>query len=304
MSSSTVVLGSINTDLVVRSERLPRPGETVLGREFFQAAGGKGANQAVAAARLSRDPVTFIGAVGDDEFGRQSMTNLTEENLHCDFIKVITGQPSGVAIIMVSEDGENCISVAPGANSCLTPEDVDAVPDEVFAEAKVFLVCLETPLPTVARALQRATEHGAFTILNPAPVVPMLTGHALLQNVDLITPNQHEAAALVEQSPAAQAGIEQLGSQLIQLGPRAAVITEGAEGASVFAERMIRIPAVDTKAIDSTAAGDAFNGALAVAIAEGRSVEAAVHFANRSAAISVSRLGAQPSLPRRHEVGE
>lgn len=301
--SSIIVLGSINTDLVVKSDRLPKPGETVLGSEFFEADGGKGANQAVAAARLSREPVTFIAAVGDDAFGRHSLEGLARENLCQDYIRTVPDCPSGVAMIMVDANGENCISVASGANGCLSADDVDAVPDEVFASAKVFLACLESPLEAVMRGLRRAKDHGTLTILNPAPAIAELATHPLMKLVDVITPNQHEARSLVDADEARDLSSEEIGRRLIELGPRAAIITEGAAGAMLIDDKTTHIPGVVANAIDTTAAGDAFNGAIAVALAESRSLVQAVEFANRAAAISVERLGAQPSLPTREEVG-
>src|SRR5262245_50957803 len=145
MISRILVVGSINTDLVIRGPKLPRPGETVIGGEFYQASGGKGANQAVAAARAARDPVTFVGAVGDDSLGRAALDHFREENLICEFLKVVPGKPSGVALILVDERGQNLISVAAGANACLTPADIDALPGSVFSTARVFLTCLESP---------------------------------------------------------------------------------------------------------------------------------------------------------------
>lgn len=303
MSGNVLVLGSVNTDLVIRGPSLPRPGETVLGGEFYRAAGGKGANQAVAAARLGTDPVTFVAAVGDDDFGRSALAGFARENLDCRFVKTVTRRASGVALILVDEQGENLISVASGANFDLTPDDVDRLPSSVFDAAAVFLVCLESPLQTVVRAVERARAAGCRTILNPAPADRALLDTNCLAQVDVITPNESEATALsgvaVNDSESAAAAAE----RLCQRGCRSAIVTLGSAGCVVFErEQSSHIPASRVEAVDSTAAGDAFNGALAVALAEGQSLVAAASWASAAAAISVTRAGAQPSLPLRAEL--
>ncbi|HVC94202.1 MAG TPA: ribokinase [Pirellulales bacterium] len=312
-----IVLGSVNVDLVVRGPCLPRPGETVLGGEFFQAAGGKGANQAVAAARAAREPVVLIAAVGDDDYGRQMLEGFRRENLLTSYIRTEPGQATGVALIMVDERGENLISVASGANRHLTGADVDAVPDEVFRSAAVFLTNLESPLATVERALRRAREAGLITILNPAPADAALgRGESasgdlgfggLARWVDVLTPNEGEAALLagrvaLETVPAA-ADPAQDARRLRTLGFAKCVITLGPAGCLVVDEHdFITVPGQPVRAIDATAAGDAFNGALAVAVSEGRSLAEAARWANCAAAIAVTRRGAQPSLPTRAEI--
>lgn len=303
MSPQVIVLGSINTDLVVRGPTLPQPGETVLGYEFYQVAGGKGANQAVAAARASREPVRFIGAVGDDSFGQQSLRRLRQENLLCDAIQVVAGQASGVALILVDERGQNLISVASGANWHLRPSHFDWLDDSELVTARVFLTCLESPLETVAHALRRAKQAGLKTILNPAPANREIVVSGLLRWVDVLTPNEHEAALLtgVELSRGPQAE-EAAASRLRELGPAAVVLTLGSCGCLVVDDRTTRIPGRAVTAVDATAAGDAFNGALAVALAEGRPLAEAAAWANVAASISVTRKGAQPSLPNREEI--
>ena len=297
-----IVLGSTNTDLVIRGPCLPAPGETVLGGEFYRAHGGKGANQAVAAARASGKPVTFIAAVGDDPFGRDALDHFANENLDIRFLKTVPGQPSGVALILVDDHGENLISVASGANEHLLPADVHAVPDEVFRGADVLLTCLESPLETVAGGLQRAKEAGLRTILNPAPANEAILQHGLLELTDVLTPNEGEAAAL--------AGIETKNSaaaaRLRELGCKSCAITLGDRGCLVVDEQGVetRIEGHPVHAVDATAAGDAFNGALAVALSEARPLVEAARFANRAAAIAVTRPGAQPSLPTRAEIDE
>ena len=298
-----IVLGSINVDLVIQGPRLPLVGETVLGGRFFQSLGGKGANQAVAAARASRDPVAFIAAAGDDAYGRAAFAAFARENLVSDFIRTIAGEPTGVALIMVGSGGENAIAVASGANARLLPADVDALPQSLFDEAKVFLACLESPLDSVQRGLERAKQAGLTTILNPAPACAEVIDRGLLRWVDVVTPNETEAAQLTgvlldEIARDATAA----GRRLQDLGCRAAIVTLGAAGCQVVEIESTRLPALPVRAVDTTAAGDAFNGALAVALAEGRSLLEAARFATRAAAIAVTRAGAQSSLPTRAEI--
>jgi ribokinase len=305
--SPIIVLGSINTDLVIRGPRLPEPGETVIGGEFYQAAGGKGANQAVAAARAALAPVTFIGAVGNDSHGRKSLENFRSENLNCDYLKVIPGEASGVALILVDEAGQNLISVASGANSKLSPQDIDAIPEEVFRSAKVFLTCLETPLPTVEQGLRRARRAGLITVLNPAPASRELIEAGLFGVVDVLTPNAGEAAllaGLAADGPDAEQESNALRAArtLQSLACRQVIVTLGSHGCLVVEEQSHHVSGRPVRAIDATAAGDAFNGALAVALSEGLSLVKAAMWANSAAAISVTRRGAQPSLPQRSEI--
>lgn len=310
--SAIIVLGSINTDLVVRGPRLPVPGETVIGCEFYQAAGGKGANQAVAAARAAREPVTFIGAVGDDTHGRESLDRFKSENLVCDYLKVVPGEASGVALILVDHAGQNLISVASGANARLSPADIDTVPDNVFSGAKVFLTCLETPLDTVAHGLRRAKRAGLVTVLNPAPASREIIEAGMLELVDVLTPNVGEAAllaglaagglALGDQDGEFESNALNAARALQGMGCQRVIVTLGSRGCLVVEEQSERVSGRPVRAIDATAAGDAFNGALAVALAEGRSLVDAAEWANAAAAISVTRRGAQPSLPQRAEI--
>ncbi|MBS0262164.1 MAG: ribokinase [Planctomycetes bacterium] len=305
--SSVIVLGSINTDLVVRSERLPQPGETVIGGEFYQAAGGKGANQAVAAARAAKTPVTFIGAVGDDTNGRESLARLRSENLNCDYLKVVAGEASGVALILVDAQGQNLISVASGANARLTPQDIEAIPENVFQSARVFLACLETPLDTIACGLRRARRTGLLTILNPAPASREILSAGLLPWVDILTPNAGEAAGLagieVDHREAEEAPLALRAARALQAqGCGEVIVTLGARGCLVVGQETQAVSGRTVRAVDATAAGDAFCGALAVALAEGRALLDAVAWANAAAALSVTRRGAQPSLAARSEI--
>jgi ribokinase len=300
-------MGSINTDLVIRGPRLPVPGETVTGGEFYQAFGGKGANQAVAAARAAIEPVIFVGAVGDDELGNAAAGHLRSENLVCHYLKMVPGEPSGVALILVDEAGQNLISVAAGANARLGPRDLDAVPHAPFAAARVFLTSLETPLETILYGLQRAKRAGLLTVLNPAPATRAILDPALLSLVDVLTPNAGEAAFLTA-ADTREASVHDdeaaLGwaRRLQSLGCRQVVVTLGSAGCLVVDEQPTRVPGRNVAAVDATAAGDAFNGALAVGLSEGRSLVEAARWANAAAALSVTRRGAQPSLPTRREI--
>ncbi|TVS12605.1 MAG: ribokinase [Planctomycetaceae bacterium] len=300
--AAILVLGSINTDLVVRGTRLPAPGETIMGGTFFRAAGGKGANQAVAAARAGAVSVSLIAAVGDDDLGRESLAGLHTEGIGCDLVKRIQGEPSGVALIMVDQTGQNCISVASGANLHLTPADIDAIDEPRFEQSAVLLACLEAPVHTVIRGLQRARQMGLTTILNPAPADLQIASPDVLKYVDIITPNETEAALLTGQAVQEPAQAIAAGKRLIQLGCRHAIVTMGARGCVVVDDQVRQVAALPVRAVDTTAAGDAFNGTLALALAEGKDLMSSVGWAVSAAAISVTRPGAQPSLPRRDEI--
>ena len=307
-ASSIVVVGSINADLVIRGAKLPAPGETVIGGEFYQAAGGKGANQAVAAARAAIDPVIFLGAVGDDSHGREAIARFRTENLVCEFLKVVPDIASGVALILVDEAGQNLISVASGANAHLTSQDVDSIPEAVFNGARVFLTCLETPLDMVAHGLRRAKHAGLVTVLNPAPASREIIKAGLLPLVDILTPNAGEAAFLAglptDTRDAEDETMALRAARVLQgLGCQQVIVTLGSRGCLVVGIDVVQhVAGRPVQAIDATAAGDAFNGALAVALAEGRSLADAAGWANAAAAISVTRRGAQPCLPYRSEI--
>jgi ribokinase len=298
-----IVLGSINTDLVVRTANLPAPGETVTGGTFSKESGGKGANQAVAAARLSENPVLFIAAVGDDPFGRESLESLSTENIDCQYIKTIPNTPSGIALINVDQSGENSISVASGANFEITPEDIESIDDSFFENATVFLTSLETPLPAVIEGLKKAKKHGLKTILNPAPANLDILSLEILPDIDLLTPNEHELAFLSGFPVDSEEDAALAGRYLIEQGVRLILCTRGKEGALWIDETGSKsIPPFKVEPIDTTAAGDAFNGAIATFFSEGvESIEAS-RLASAVAAIAVTKKGAQNSLPSRSEL--
>lgn len=297
-----LVIGSYNTDLVLRCPRLPVPGETVLGGTFAQHHGGKGANQAVAAARLAAaGQVRFVAKVGEDEFGQQALTQLRAEGVDTAYVRVAPGQPSGVALINVATaTGENSISVAAGANEHLRPADVDAALAEAAPDTVVVLQ-LETPLPTVLHAARQAAARGLRVVLNPAPAQPLPTG--LGADLYVLTPNETEAETLtgVRVTDASTAG--RAAECLHAAGIGRVVLTLGAQGAywsDGTGAALVASPSVQT--VDTTAAGDCFTGALAVALAEGHTLPDAVAFACRAAALAVTRHGAQASLPTRTEL--
>lgn len=293
-----VVIGSVNTDMVVKSDKLPLPGQTLLGGTFFMNAGGKGANQAVAAARLGGS-VTLVAKVGNDIFGKQAVEGLANESINTDYVFVHEDAASGTAIIMVDQQGENCIVVAPGANSNLLPEDLECV--STINEAEVFLVQLEIPFETIESVIQSANATGKKVILNPAPAGSLNT--ELLDGLFLITPNETEASLLTGIQVDDQVSAAKAASFLQSKGVRNVIITLGGKGAYLHSDRFrILVEAPTVRAVDTTAAGDVFNGAIAVAIVEGMEWEPAVRFACRAASISVTRLGAQASAPYRNEV--
>lgn len=299
MQPSIVVIGSSNTDMVIKAEHLPQPGETVLGGTFLMNPGGKGANQAVAAARLG-GKVTFIGKTGNDIFGRQAIQLFKEEGINTQYILEDPKHPSGVALITVDKNAENCIVVASGANAALTPKDIQKAETEIN-NAAIVLMQLEIPVDTVAAAAKTAAANNIKVILNPAPVCAL--PEELVRNTSIITPNKTEAEMLsgihVNDMQSAIAA----GKIIMEKGVETVIITLGAEGALVITDGIIEtIPAPYAEAIDTTAAGDVFNGALAVAIGEGSSILDAVSFACHAAAISVTRMGAQASAPYRNEV--
>ena len=294
-----VVVGSTNTDMVVKAARIPAPGETILGGRFLMNPGGKGANQAVAAARLGAE-VVFIAKVGDDLFGREAKALFAKENICTDYVLTDPSEPSGVALIMVDAKGENCIAVASGANGTLMPEDIEGL-EGVIAQADMLLMQLETPLETVRYAADMAVNLGVPVILNPAPACELPAD--LYDCLEVITPNESEAELLTSIKVTDEASAEAAARVLCDKDVLQVVITMGAKGAYVFdGVDGVMVPAFKVEAVDTTAAGDVFNGALAVALTEELELEEAVRFASKAASISVTRMGAQASAPRRKEL--
>lgn len=294
-----LVVGSSNTDMVINTARLPRPGETVIGGTFFMNPGGKGANQAVAVARLGA-PVAFICKTGNDIFGRQSRQLFEEEGIDTSYIFSDSENPSGVALITVDRQAENCIAVASGANANLTPEDLSTVATEVKRSA-IILMQLEIPMETVEYVARMASAENRKVILNPAPAQPL--SPELLRSLYMITPNETEAEMITGIRITDRETAEAAAKRLHGMGVEHVVVTLGAKGALVYSEgAFTMIPAIKVEAVDTTAAGDVFNGALAVALSEGRSLADAVSFACKAAAISVTKAGAQASAPYRKEV--
>jgi len=299
MAKITVV-GSINMDLVVRAPHIPAPGETVLGSGFGVFPGGKGANQAVATARQGAE-VTFIGRVGGDAFGRELLDSLVAEGIQTQYIGVEDSTASGVALITLDAAGQNSIVVAPGANHVLSPEHIQAA-DASFAGADLLLLQLETPLETVVAAAEGAKTHGVKVVLNPAPAQPL--PEALLKIVDVLIPNESEAALLTGLPVETLEGAETAARKLLKLGVRWVVVTLGARGALLVSgdRPAIHVLSYPVEVVDTTAAGDSFVGAFSVALAEGSPLEAAVRRGCAAGALAATRLGAQPSIPTKAEV--
>ena len=297
--ASIVVVGSINTDMVVRVPRLPRAGETVLGGDFRQLAGGKGANQAVAAARAG-GVVAMVGCVGDDQRGRDAVEVLGGDGVNVSQVHRLSAVASGVALIVVDAGGQNSIVVAPGANARLTPAMVRQA-EPLIAAAEVVLVQLEVPLDAVVETATIASGHGVRVMLDPAPAQPL--PDALWRHLTLITPNVTEAAALTGREIADQGDGWAAAGILLEHGVESAIVTLGADGVLV-ATRQTRtmIAGLAVEAVDTTAAGDTFAGVLAARLAEGADLVDASRFANAAAAMSVTRMGAQSSVPTRHEI--
>ncbi|MBD0381452.1 ribokinase [Paenibacillus sedimenti] len=292
-----VVVGSINIDLVVKSKHIPVAGETVIGQEFATIPGGKGANQAVAAARLGAH-VEMVGCVGGDTFGKQMLEQLAHEGVGISYVIKESQQTTGVALIQV-QDGENRITIVPGANACVSPEHVENA-KSVIADADVLLVQLEIPLETVLRAVQLAKSHGVKVILNPAPAAELPSD--IWQYVDLVTPNETEAAILTA-GRTNLADESELMGELCSLTKTNVIITQGEKGVTYHINGSSgSYPAFRVPVIDTTAAGDSFNAALAVRHGEGLPLEQSIEFATKAGAITVSRFGAQTSLPTRQEV--
>ena len=309
-----LVVGSINMDLVFQTSQLPNPGETVIGGSFCQINGGKGANQAVAAARGSNVPVKLFAAVGGDDYAVSIMESFKLESRLCtELIKQVTDAATGVAAIMVDDQGENMICVAAGANARLSSELVEAVANQVFEQASVVLLSAEIPLATIRAVIERTVQHAGLVILNPAPALPGFRDDALLADVDILTPNEHEARILTGIEVTGFESAVEAGRCLQKSGVTTVIVTLGSQGVVV-------VPCIDSiesdesdgpwavsppevQVTDTTAAGDCFNGLLAAELARGQSLSQAVEVAVVGASISVTRVGAQTSLPKVEEIG-
>ena len=294
-----LVIGSSNTDMVVKTSRFPQPGETIIGGEFFLFPGGKGANQAVAAARMGGQ-VDLIAKVGQDIFGQQAIEGFAHEGINVAYVMSDPKLASGVALITVDASGENEIVVAPGANAALMPSDLER-DDAAFAEADLVLMQLETPLETLLHAAQKAHALQKKFVLNPAPAQDLPA--ELYPLLFLITPNETEASLLTGIELDNEAALPKIAEALLKKGVANVIITLGAKGAYFHnVSQHFRIPAPKVQAVDTTAAGDVFNGALAVALAEGMDWPQAIDMACRAGAIAVTRMGAQASAPFREEL--
>jgi ribokinase len=297
-SSSIVIVGSINMDLVVRAPHIPVPGQTVLGRDFASIPGGKGANQAVAVARLGA-PAVMIGRVGNDDFGNRMLAGLKNEGIDCTWVKTTAGAASGIAMIVVADNGENAITVASGANLAVTPADVDAA-EETIRQAGVCLLQLELPIETVEYTADLCRRHGVETILDTAPV-PTAGLPESLFHADIVSPNESEASQLIGLSAAKSP--QAIAASLHRRGCRSVVLKLGQRGAYALSpEGESAVPGFAVNAVDTTAAGDAFTAALAVTRSWGWKLNEAIRFANAAGALACTRMGAQPSMPTRSEV--
>lgn len=304
MANSIVVIGSLNMDFVIAVDRLPLPGETILGRNFRTIPGGKGANQAYAAAKFagSGTAVRMMGRIGVDSFGSALKRNLADVGVDVQAVLETQTEATGVACIHVDDAGQNSITVAPGANGALSASDIDSQ-RWALEGARCVLLQLEVPMETVAEGLRQARRVGATCILDPAPARAL--PRDILQLVDIATPNENEACVLAGVPPkrVALADATALGNKIRELGVRSVIVKLGDQGCMYCgADQTFAAPPFPVRAVDSTAAGDTFNAALAVALAEGAEMENALRFANAAAAISVTRPGAQTSAPVRAEV--
>lgn len=293
------VIGSSNTDMVIKADKLPIPGETVIGGKFFMNPGGKGANQAVATARLGGQ-VTLVAKVGNDVFGKQAFQQFQREKINTKYIATDSEYPSGVALINVDNKGENCITVAPGANSQLKPENVSLAIGNLKPD-DIVLLQLEIPLETVEHVIRQSFEKGLRVILNPAPAQSLPPD--LFSCLYLITPNETEAELLTGVKITDLDSAKQAAELLRASGVANVIITLGSKGAYLHTDTLsMLVSAPQVSTVDTTAAGDCFNGALAVLLAEGQPLQQTVGFACKAASICVTRMGAQTSLPKRQEI--
>lgn len=296
-----VVIGSANTDMVMRVKDFPQPGETIMGGGFMQNQGGKGANQAVACSRLGGQ-TAFVGKLGCDALASQTIEALRSEGMDVSQLTQTADAPSGTAFIVVNAQGENNIIVNAGANALLSASDIDAA-EGLIAQAQVVLMQLETPIPTLIHAARLAKQHGTMVVLNPAPAPATELPVELLMNVDILIPNETETATLSGIAVTDEASLLKAIGRLQKLGVGRVVVTLGSKGAMTIEDgRPLFVPSVKVQAVDTTAAGDTFCGALCVALSQGRILDEAMTFACRAAAITVTRMGAQQSIPQLSEI--
>lgn len=299
MENKIVVIGSSNIDMLMKMDHLPARGETVTDAVFHQVFGGKGANQAVAAARSGGD-VAFINCVGDDAYAKEMVRNFKLDGINTEYVFSETGVSSGTALIMIGEDGDNYLSVAPGANYRLTPQYIDTV-EELLKKAEILVLQYEILPETLAYVLQKADEHNVRVMLNFAPARDI--DRNLLSRVSILVVNEVEAGFLTGITVDSEKKIKEAAKALLELGVETVVLTLGADGSFVASNGgESHIPAFKVKAMDTTAAGDTYCGCLATALTEGKSMDQAVVFASAGAAISVTKMGAQPSAPTRKEI--
>jgi len=294
-----LVIGSSNTDMVIKADRLPLPGETVIGGRFFMNPGGKGANQAIAAARLG-GKVTLICKTGNDIFGKQSVELFKSEGINTSYLFSDAKNPSGVALITVDANGENCIVVASGANASLSPADIEIARAEV-EQSNIVLMQLEIPIETVEFAAAIASKKGGRVILNPAPARTL--SEKLLKSLYMITPNKGEAEMLSGIKVTDWESAKRAADVIRAKGVNIVVVTLGSLGALIAENnKYYQVEAYKVDAVDTTAAGDTFSGALCVALSEGKSIVDSVKFAAKASALTVTKMGAQSSIPHRTEL--
>lgn len=297
--SEIIVVGSSNTDMVVKTPRFPEPGETILGGDFFMFPGGKGANQAVAAARLG-GKVSFICCVGDDIFGQNALEGYSKEGINIEGAMIVKGAPSGVALITVNANGENEIVVASGANNLLSKNHIERITKQL-RDADIILTQLETPIPIVSHLAEFCRQNGQRLIINPAPAQEL--SDEILKGLYLITPNETETKILTGVEVTDESTAKRACELFFQKGVKNVIITMGSKGAFFMNDKLnFTVNAKKVKAIDTTAAGDVFNGAVALSLAKKMDWKESIEFANKAAALSVAKMGAQTSAPYLNEI--